>query len=76
MIKVYWKPFLVVLLNKVISGLQIFFPIGGPNPPWSKEWWVIFLNDGPKHIKLTKVDILEVYLTYTLTQTLVCIHVY
>ena len=33
-----------------------------------KKW-----NDGPKHIKLTTVDIWVVYFTYTLTQTLVCI---
>ena len=31
-----------------------------------------FLNDGPKHIKLTTVDIWVVY--FTLTQTLECIH--
>ena len=38
----------------------------------AKKWWVIFWNDGPKHIKLTTVDIWVVYLIYTqsLTQTL------
>ena len=42
--------------------------------------WVIFWNDGPKHIKLATVDIWVVYFTYivyftyTLTQTLVCIY--
>ena len=39
-----------------------------------KKWWVIFRNDGSKHIKLTTVDIWLVYFTYTLTQTLVCIY--
>ena len=29
-----------------------------------------FLNDGPKRIKLTTVDIGVIYFTYTLTQTL------
>ena len=33
-------------------------------------------NDGPKHIKLTPVDIWVVYFKYTLTQTPVCIYVY
>ena len=32
-----------------------------------------FLNDGPKHIKLTTVDIWVVYFTYTLTDT--CMHI-
>ena len=41
-----------------------------------QKWWVIFGHDGPKHIKLTTVDIWVVYFTYTLTQTLVCIYVY
>ena len=31
---------------------------------------------GPRHIKLTTVDIWVVYFTYTLTQTLVSINVY
>ena len=31
---------------------------------------------GPKHIKITTVDIWVVYFAYTLTQTLVCIYVY
>ena len=48
----------------------------GQSDPWSKKWWVIFWNDGPKHIKLTIVDIWVVYFTYTLTQTLVCIYVH
>ena len=46
----------------------------GRSGPWSKDWWVIFLNDRPKHIKLTTVDIWVVYFIYTLTQTLVCIY--
>ena len=41
-----------------------------------QKWWVIFGHDGPKHIKLTTVDIWVVYFTYILTQTLVCIYVY
>ena len=46
----------------------------GRSDPWSKNWWVIFKNGGPKHIKLTTVDIRVVYFTYK--QTLVCIFVY
>ena len=45
-----------------------------PSDPWSKKWGVIFWNDGPKHIKLTTVNIWLVYITFTLTQTLVSIY--
>ena len=55
------------------SGLQIFFKIGGPKWPMEQKWRVIFWNDGPKHIKLTTVNILVVYLTNTDTDT--CMHI-
>ena len=55
-------------------GLQIFFKIGGPKWPMKQKRWINFWNDGPNHIKLTTVNIWVVYFTYTLTQTLECIH--
>ena len=60
------------------QGFRFFSRSVGQSDPWSKKCWVIFWNDGPKHIKLTTVDIWVVYFTYTLTQTqtLVCIYVY
>ena len=69
---------MLVKLGKVDqpTELQIFFKIGGPVCPIEQKWCVIFLDDGPKHIKLNTVDIWVVYFTYTLTQTLVCIYVY
>ena len=64
-------------VNSYTAGLQIFFSrLVGRSDPWNKKRWVIFWNNGPEHIKLTTVDIWEVYFTYTLTQTLVCIYVY
>ena len=44
-----------------MQGFRFFFKLGGPNDPWSKIWWVIFWNDGPKHIKLTTADIWVLY---------------
>ena len=47
-----------------------------------QDWWANVTHGAkygrsfPKHIKLTRVDIWVVYFTYTLTQALVCIHVY
>ena len=58
------------------QGFKFFSWLVGQSDPWSKKWWVIFWNGGPKHIKLTTVDIWVVYFTYTLTQTLVCIYMY
>ena len=55
------------------QGFRFFSRLLGKSDPWSKKWWVIFWNDGTKHIKLTTVDIWVVYFTYTLTQTLICI---
>ena len=40
----------------------------------AKKWWVIFWNDGPKHIKLTTVDIWVV--TYLHTDTHTCMHIF
>ena len=58
------------------QGFRFYSRLVGRSDPWSKKWWVIFWNDGPKHIKLTIVDSWVVYFTYTLTQTLVYIYVY
>ena len=54
--------------NRLTAGLQIFFKIGGPKWPMEQKMVGHFRNDGPKHIKLTTVDIWVVQLTYTLTQ--------
>ena len=56
-----------------MQGFRFFARLVDQIDQWSKKWWVIFWNDGPKHIKLTTVVIWVVYFTYTLTQTLVCI---
>ena len=64
--------------NDQWQGSRFFSRLVGRSDPSSKKWWVIFWNGGPKHIKLTTVDIKfwVVYFTYTLTQTLVCIYMY
>ena len=54
-----------------LQGFRFFSRLVGRSNPWSKKWWLIFWNDGPKHIKLTTVDIWVVYFTYTLTH--ICI---
>ena len=51
------------------SGLQIFFKIGGPKRPIEQKWWVIFWNDGLKHIKLTTS------ILYLHTETITCMYV-
>ena len=67
--------FACFLLSSGMQGFRFFSRLVGWSDPWSKNWWDIFLNEGPKHIKLTTIDIWEVYLSYTLTQTLVYIYV-
>ena len=56
-------------------GVQIFFSrLVGRSDPRSKKWWVIFCNNGPKHIKLTTVDILGCIL-YLHNDTDTCMHI-
>ena len=59
-----------------MQSFRFFSRLVGRSDPWSKRIWAIFWNDGPKHNKLTTVDIWVLYFTYTLKQTLVCIYVY
>ena len=66
-------PTLTFMIDSYRQGFRYFSRLVGRSDPWSKKWWVIFRNDGTKHIKLTTVDIWVVYFTYTLTQTHVCI---
>ena len=54
------------------AELQIFSRWVGQSDPWSKKYWVIFGNDGPKHIKLNTVDIWVVYFT---SDTDTCMHI-
>ena len=59
----------------IMQGFRFFSRLVSLSDPWSKKWWVIFWNDGPKHIKLNNFEIWVVYFTYILTQTLVqCMH--
>ena len=51
------------------QGFRFFSRLVGRRDPWSKNWWAIFWNDGPTHIKLTTVDIWVVHFTYILTHT-------
>ena len=67
--------YLLLFVNR-LQGFRFFSRLVGRGDPWSKKWWVIFWNDGPKHIKLTTFDIWVAYSTYTLTQTLVCTYMY
>ena len=67
---------IIIWFSYESQGFRFFSRLVGRSDPWSKKWWVIFWNDGPKHIKLTTVDIWVVYFTYTLTQTLVCTYMY
>ena len=61
-----------LFLLMYLQGFRYFSRLVGQSDPWSKKWWVIFWNDGPKHIKLTTVNIWVVHFTCTLTQTLEC----
>ena len=64
----YWLG--TLYLNSVTSpGLQIFFKFGGPMWPMEQKRWVIFWNDGPKHIKLT------IRILYLHTDTDTCMHI-
>ena len=52
--------------NFICARASDFFSrLVGQSDPWSKKRRVIFWNDGPKHIKLTTVDIFVVYFTYS-----------
>ena len=75
-----WEPWLYSIrwpLNGILrvigerSSFRFFKRLVGRSDPRNKKWWVIFWNDGPKHMKLITLDILVVCFNYTLTQTLV-----
>ena len=51
--------------SQVCRASDFFSRLVGRSDPWSKKWQVIFWNDGPKHIKLTTVDIFVIYFTYS-----------
>ena len=56
------------------QGFRFFIRLVGRSDPWSKKWWVIFCNDGPKHIKITTVDILGCIL-YLHNDKDTCMHI-
>ena len=69
----YYIHFSSIFILLLTCSIPVVSRLVGLSDPWSKKWWVIFWNDGPKHFKLTTGDIWVVYFTYTLTQPLVCI---
>ena len=70
-----------------IFAVKKLYKTKGRASDFFQDWWAevtngaknggsFSKNDGPKHIKLTTVDIWVVYFTFSLTQTLVCIYLY